>query len=606
MKSLKCAILTMTILTFVFTNSILVFAAGPPSGIPQEMLEQTVDAYVEQHKDTTAAMSIAVFTKDSVLFEKSYGYLNVEENVENNSDAVIEWGSITKLFTWVSVMRLVEEGTIDLNEDIRTYLPKGFLKKLKYDDSITMTHLMNHTAGWQEVSTGIAVPEGEEIKELGDALKTLEPLQVFRPGEYTAYSNYGAALAGYIVELLSGKPFYEYVYENILVPLEMEHTALKPDLSDNQWVKERREQLVCYTTDMQNLGKQVFRTPLYPSGQATGTISDLCKFARALLPDENGASPLLKKAETLTEMYSPTSYYCDGNTARFCHGLWALAGYQGNVIGHAGNTSCSSMLAINPNTGVGAVVMTNQQQEGIYNYSMLYEILGGKDLSVNENTSGEDISGVYTPAQNIFKGILKIAGLLLTTPILKNDDGTLYNPMGGITFEYLEPGVYKGSMGDIIMPVYAEFNQVGQVEKLSMTPMDFIPTSWGMIIFDIITLLFFVIAGLYGLIILIVMLIRKLRKKRQPVGGLRAAVCGSALAVLMNFVLFLFFAAVTIQGILFILFALVTVACAAIMILKIKKPELSKKQKRQIISTSIMGVLTTFSIFYWQLWMFWV
>jgi CubicO group peptidase (beta-lactamase class C family) len=601
-------IIIMVLFALIFLMGIPVFAADLPSAIPEkQQLEQTINAYVEKHKDTTAAMSIAVFTKDSVLLEKFYGYANIEDNVPNNADTVIEWGSITKLLTWISVMQLAEEGKIDLNEDIRTYLPKSFLKKLKYDDPITMFHLMNHTAGWQEVQIGMVVPEGGEIKELGDALKALEPVQVFRPGEYTAYSNYGVALAGYIVEQLAGKPFYEYVHENIFTPLEMKHTALKPDFSDNPWVKERCRQLVRYTTDLQNLGTQPFCTPLYTCGQATGTIADLRKFAMALLPDGNGGSQWFKKAETLTKMFAPTSYYSDGKTAIFCHGFEALAGCQGNVIGHSGNTpSCSSMLAIDPDTGVGTVIMTNQQNEGIYNYRLLYEIFGTKDLSGSYNLTDEDISGVYIPSRNIFKGILKISGIFNIVPVISNDDGTLNNPMGGLTFEYVAPGVYKGSMGDMIVPAYAKFNQAGQVEKLSGAFMDLIPTSLGLIIFDIITLLFFVITGLYGLLILIVMLARKLLKKQQPMGGLRAAVCVTTLASLMNFIFLLFLAAVTVQGILFMLFALIPVVYTIMMALEMKKLELFKQQKRQLIMTSVMGLITTFNILYWQLWMFWV
>ncbi|MCL1981968.1 MAG: beta-lactamase family protein [Clostridiales bacterium] len=584
-----------------------ILAATLPSGIPDEKLEQTIDNFVEEHIGTTAAISISVFDRDIIHFQKSYGYLNIEEKVENNSDAVFEWGSITKLFVWVTVMQLVEDGKIDLNEDIRTYLPEGFLRKLKYDDPITISHLMNHSAGWQEVQIGMTVPEGGEVKELGDSLKILEPVQVFRPGEYTAYSNYGAALAGYIVERISGKPFYEIAHERIFDPLEMKHTAIKPDLSDNQWVKERRRLLIGYTTDLHGLGSQPFITPLYPCGQTVGTISDLCKFAMALLPDENGESVLFNKPETLAELFSPTLYYSDEETARFCHGFWVLSGCQGNVIGHAGNTtSCSSMLAIDPYAGVGAVLMTNQQQEGIYNYGLIYEIFGEKGLTVTENMTDEDISGIYFPSRSIFMGILKISGLFQATPVQKNDDNSLFNPLGGAAFEYVAPGVYRGTLGDMVIPAYAEFNQAGQVQKISMTPFDYIPTIWGLVIFDIATLVFFVIAGLYGLVALIVLLVNKIRKKPMLMGGLRTAICGSSLAALMNFVVLLSIAAVIVQGMLFILIGLVPAVCTLIMILRAKKLELPKKHKRQLVITSAMGLVTTFNILYWQLWMFWV
>ncbi|MCL1809208.1 MAG: beta-lactamase family protein [Clostridiales bacterium] len=607
MDLVKYAIISMVLFVLVFSVSTPIFATDSPLRIPEDRLGQTIDAYVEEHKSTTAAVSIAVFTKDNVLFEDAYGYVNIEEEIENNADTVIEWGSITKLLVWVSIMQLVEEGKIDLNEDIRTYLPNDFLSKLKYDDPVTMIHLMNHNAGWQEVILGMVVIEGVKTMELGDALQAMEPVQVYRPGEYTAYSNYGAALAGYIVEQVTGKPFSDYVYENIFIPLGIKHTALKPDWSDNQWVKDRGGQLVRYTTDLQNLGTQPFQTPLYPCGQATGTISDLRKFAMALLPDENGGTVLFGKTEALAALYAPSSYFPDGKTARFCHGFWALVGCRGFVIGHAGNTTaCSSMLAIDPIAGVGAVVMTNQQQEGIFNYRLLYKILGEKERLGGGSFTEEDISGVYTPSQNIYKGTLKIIRIFQTTPVFRNDEGFLYNPIGGAAFEYVAPGEYNILMGDRIMPAYAEFDQAGKVVKLSITPMDFIPTSWGKIIFDIASLLFLAIAGLYGLATLMVMLIRKIRKRQQLMGGLRVAVCGSAFAALINSVILLSLAIVIVQGVLFIFFALMSVVCVPVMLFRAIRLELSKKQKCMLTVTSAVGLVTAFNIIYWQLWMFWV
>lgn len=153
-------------------------------------------------------------------------------------------------------MQLVEQEKLDLNADLRAYLPDNFFKKLKYDDPITMLNLMNHNAGWQDVYVDTAPITNEDAARpgLGVAVKLLEPAQVFRPGEYTAYSNYGASLAGYIVERISGKPFYEYVHDNIFTPLGMEHTALNYDLSDNLWVKKQRQNIACYTSDLQSLG----------------------------------------------------------------------------------------------------------------------------------------------------------------------------------------------------------------------------------------------------------------------------------------------------------------------------------------------------------------
>ncbi len=134
-----------------------------PSGVTISELEAQIDALVEENQATTAAMSAAVFDRDSVLLEKAYGYTNIENGLQNTEEAVFEWGSCTKLLTWTCVMQLAEQGKLDLNADIRTYLPEGFFNKLNYDTPITMLHLMNHSAGWQETFSDLFLEHAEDV-----------------------------------------------------------------------------------------------------------------------------------------------------------------------------------------------------------------------------------------------------------------------------------------------------------------------------------------------------------------------------------------------------------------------------------------------------------
>jgi CubicO group peptidase (beta-lactamase class C family) len=592
-----------------------------PSGIVYSDAEKTIDNFVSDYRETTAAVSIAVFNRDGIIHEKSYGYADVEGNVQNDADTVFEWGSVTKLLVWVSAMQLVEQGRLDLNADIRTYLPNNFLKRLK-NDKITMINLMNHDAGWQDVLVEFWFPDRENIRSLESWLKIAEPVQIFRSGEYSAYSNYGAALAGYIVERISGVPFYEYVQANIFSPLGMNQTALSPDLSDNPRVKSRREKLMCYTTAMQPLGSRNYAAIAYPAGLAIGTISDFRKFGMALLPDENGASPLFEKAETLSEMYVPTKYFFDGVTAANCHGFWHEVLLQNNVIGHSGNTlGCSSRLLIDPVAGVGAVVMTNQYDEQVYNYKMMIsEIFCEKDIRIKDNLPEDDgVTGIYYFSQGFTKGIYRIRSTLGMMNVIKNKDGgisaTAALPIDDVEIPLVqvEPGVYKFTKGEIIMLLYANKDSNGNVRSLSWGIAEIIRTSWGALIFDFFLLLSLVVAGIYGLIALIIMLIRKSRKRKQPMAVLRAAVCGSVIAALINFMVLNFWPSSSITTfastlnthcILFILFALIPVAYTVFLVVKFKSPDADKKQKRRLITSAVMGLLMTFSVVFLQLWYF--
>src|SRR5699024_5723684 len=123
---------------------------------------------------------------------------------------VFEWGSCSKILIWISVMQLVEDGLLDLNKDIQGYLPEDFTMPNSYDEPITILHLMNHNAGFDDSYTDLMVLNPVKMPTLRQALEQADIKQVFRPGDVVAYSNYGSALAAYIVEVISGMDYREY------------------------------------------------------------------------------------------------------------------------------------------------------------------------------------------------------------------------------------------------------------------------------------------------------------------------------------------------------------------------------------------------------------
>ncbi|MDU4672208.1 MAG: serine hydrolase domain-containing protein [Finegoldia magna] len=94
-------------------------------------IEENIDNYVDKYKEGLVSCQIAVFNGDRISLEKTYGYKNIENKALADFDTVYDWGSSSKLLVWVSVMQLYEEGKIDLDEDIRVYLPDEFFKKDK-------------------------------------------------------------------------------------------------------------------------------------------------------------------------------------------------------------------------------------------------------------------------------------------------------------------------------------------------------------------------------------------------------------------------------------------------------------------------------------------
>ena len=369
-----------------------------PSGIERDQISQKIQDYVKEHEKTTAGMETAIFDKNGTIYQGNFGYMDKEKGIKADDDSVFEWGSVTKLTIWVSVMQLWEQGKINLEEDIRTYLPEGFLKNLRYDKPITMLDLMSHQAGFDEVTMYL-----QEDKSIEEILKEQQPIQSFEPGTVTAYSNYGAGLAALIVERISGQTFSDYAHEHIFQPLGMDKTAILPDLSDNSYVQKKRQETKGYDTKGNLLSKDHFITSIYPTGAATGTFKDLEKFAQALLARKT----LFERPETWNTLYTASSTYPDTDIIRNAHGFWANE-YGTTVLGHGGNTAGStSRIILDLEHGIGYVVMTNQGAEQNYNFQMP-ELVFGPRKTASKETQEQFSPGYYRTLRNFNQGPLAI------------------------------------------------------------------------------------------------------------------------------------------------------------------------------------------------------
>ena len=447
-KILSLALVFSLIFTFALSQAGSAEGAEKtlPSGLANGDLPAAIEAYVSDHEKTTCGLNVLVYDRDGTIYENSFGYADKEKKLASNGDTVYEWGSISKLMVWVSVMQLVEEGKIDLNADIQNYLPEGFLTNLRYDKPITMIDLMNHQAGFQDTYF-IQTADPSELTSLEATLRTRQPKQVYAPGEHTAYSNWGAALAAYIVQRVSGMDYVSYVHEHIFKPLHMEHTSISPTYGDNEWVRDQRMKLKCYDTEGEAIGGAGFYyILLYPAGGAAGTVEDLGKFARALTPDDAHPSPLFKKQATLREMETPTAYYGSTKVAKNLHGFFASY-YGVETMGHGGNTfGCSAMLQFDPISGVGMVLATNQAHETVFNYDM-YELIYGKFAdSPLAKMKREVPKGLLLSTHGIMEGPLSFLGALSVVTYSEEDlnnwwyeeDGTVETPFSDFTLSTVQ------------------------------------------------------------------------------------------------------------------------------------------------------------------------
>lgn len=411
-KTIKCIAITVILGLILNIYAVSLWAQDikeekTASGIPYSQIEQTVSKYIKEREAGLASVAVGIFDGGETIIEAWYGESDSLQHIKANEETVYEWGSTSKLLVWVSVMQLEERGLLDLNEDIRAYLPEKFLNKSSFDDSpITMLNLMNHNAGFQEM-----VWTCDEDLSLEETLKKTQPIRIKRPGAVTAYSNWATGLAAFIVEQVSGEDYITYVTKNILSKLMMTHTSVGPNCQDNEWVKNKRKELKCYlkTVDLfEDYGNAYSRISPYPAGAATGTLSEFMTFAKAFVT-ESEACPLFKEKDTLKRMLEATSYYGkegEQDIERNCHGM--LVFQMGvPVKGHTGNTEgCTSMLVIEPKIGLGVVVMTNEVGETPFCYGIPQLLFGTYKGEGTPITQTPDISGIYCAYRGYSKGYI--------------------------------------------------------------------------------------------------------------------------------------------------------------------------------------------------------
>jgi CubicO group peptidase (beta-lactamase class C family) len=203
----------------------------------QPLTAEDADAWLDGympyalHSGDIAGAVVAIVKDGKILTERGYGFSDVEKRTPvDPKKTLFRPGSVSKLFTWTAVMQLVEQGKVSLDADINQYLD---FKIPAFDGKpVTMRNLMQHTAGFEEQAKGILSddPESPSFEAL---LKVWVPNRVFAPGSTPSYSNYGASLAGYIVQRLSGESFDSYIEKQLFAPLDMRLSSFRQPLPPN-------------------------------------------------------------------------------------------------------------------------------------------------------------------------------------------------------------------------------------------------------------------------------------------------------------------------------------------------------------------------------------
>lgn len=313
-------------------------SAAAPTLEDTAALETFVDgvmtAHFEQLKIPGAV--VAVVRGNELLFAKGYGQSSYEDAIPvDPATSLFRIGSASKLFTWTAVMQLAEQGRVDLDADVNTYL-RTVQVPATFDEPITLRHLLTHTPGFEDGFLGYLITEDTVgMLSIEEAMSRHLPARVRPPGEFSSYSNYGTALAGLIVEQVSGVPFDDYIERHIFEPLGMRYASFREPLPDPlepfMTTGYAREAGVFVPKPFELVGG--FR----PAGSASMSAHEIARFMIAHLHDGALGDAAILRPETARLMHAQ-AFTHDPRLPGMALGFYEQRINGLRVIGHGGDT----------------------------------------------------------------------------------------------------------------------------------------------------------------------------------------------------------------------------------------------------------------------------
>lgn len=414
----------------------------------------------------------AIVTADDVIL-RGFGKSDLAADIPAGpGDVRFEIGSITKLFTWIAVMMLVEESRLDLQADVSGYLDAV---QVPGDEPLTLAHLMSHRPGFEE-SYGIF---DQEIAALPrpQALAASAPEQVFPRGEVTSYSNWGAALAGQIVEEVAGEPWETFVQARILDPLGM------TDTTTTEVMRRPDQPPLSRSYRMQGgIAHPAFRIDIgafAPAGGIASTAADMARFLKFLMSDGALENERLLQPATMAQMR--TRLFDDRPLAAdMAHGFQSRPLFGTTIYGHGGglNEFVSNLVFI-PEIGAGVFISQNGgtgMSLPLLAPNLILTALAaeaGADTAATQPVPdaaarAEDAAGRYLTNRRTFSGPAQFLAALSPLNVTALADGALLIPTATspmpLRFDPIAPDLWQNAQGERVMVIR---DAQGQVLRLS-------------------------------------------------------------------------------------------------------------------------------------------
>ncbi len=416
-------------------------SAAAPAGavLDRADLEAWLDGFMPfaiERGDIPGAVVVVV--KDGqVLLQKGYGYADVagKEPVDPER-TLFRPGSVSKLFTWTAVMQQVEQGKLDLDADVNAYLdfeiPPGPAGK-----PVRLRDVMTHTPGFEEAVKELIADDPAQLMTLEESVKLWVPERIYEAGTMPAYSNYATALAGYIVERVSGQGFDAYVEQHIFAPLGMTKSSFRQPLPEallagmSKGYKSGSDEPQAYEL-----------ISMAPAGALAATASDMARFMIAHLQDGAYGDQRILAAETAKQMHGTPLTIIPG-LDRMLLGFYETNTNGRRSIAHGGDTQWfHSDLQLYVDDGVGYFISVNSGgKEGASGplraaffraFSDRYLPGPGPEGKVDEAVAKEhaqQIAGTYILSRRADSSLISLLNLAQPMKVVINEDGTISVPL---------------------------------------------------------------------------------------------------------------------------------------------------------------------------------
>jgi CubicO group peptidase (beta-lactamase class C family) len=468
-------------------------------------LDAWLDGYMQAQLDAywIAGAAVAIVTDERII-TRGYGFQDpISQTPVDPNTTMFRIASITKTFTWAAVMELVQEEVLSLDVDISRWVEDEVFPKNDRPE-ITIRHLVNHLAGFEEIGGRLPDWAIEETPTNRAFVSTYRPQILYPPGEVYAYSNYGAALAGAVIESATGIAWEDWVQDHLLVPGGMSSSVTTRQ--DSALLSTGR---LSAGWSVEN-GRWVEHEQIGFGGAAAGGISatanGMGRWLWVFLHQGMSGEGQVLAAETVASMLSPREGYHPGLRNTYL-GFSSAELYDQRIVGHGGSFSSHvSQLLIFPDLDVGVFVSYNSFApsavgdfvDAITRYLIEYPrpALGRRPRaetqsmpvaddvrgSTNSGPSGgtfyrRDLDGYYADTRSSFSTIAKINHLNDAARVITLPDGSLEVDWMNGAHQKLVP------LGENLWKVEGEESRVAVHHTLMGSPLVMVEdptTTWGM------------------------------------------------------------------------------------------------------------------------------